>query len=179
MSRLWKLFLTAYYVFFHGNVANARRLGVTVGTGCRIYTTKFGTEPFLITIGDRVTITSGVRLITHDGSTILVRDQHGQRYQHYAPISIGNDVFVGVNSIVLPGVSIGSKVIVAAGSVVASDIPDNTVVAGVPAKPIGEFSNYADRVRAEFASESDLGGFENYEQKVAAAIEIEARKKSG
>ncbi len=133
----------------------------------------------MITMGDRVTITPGVRLITHDGSTILVHDEHGQRYQHYAPIQIGNDVFVGVNSIVLPGVSIDSKVIVAAGSVVASDIPDNTVVARVPAKPIGKFSNYADRVRAEFASESDLSGFENYEKKVAAAIEIETRKKSG
>ena len=53
-----------------------------------------------------------------------------------SPIRIGNDVWIGSNCTILPGVTIGNNVVVAAGSVVSKDIPDNSVVAGVPAKII-------------------------------------------
>ena len=57
------------------------------------------------------------------------------------PISIGNDVWIGGNVTILPGVSIGSNVVVAAGSVVTKDIPDNSLVAGVPARIMRELEN--------------------------------------
>lgn len=53
-----------------------------------------------------------------------------------APITIGDDVWIGGDAVVLPGVRIGNNVIVAAGAVVDKDVPDNCVVAGVPAKII-------------------------------------------
>lgn len=54
------------------------------------------------------------------------------------PITIGNDVWIGGSCTILPGVTIGSNVIVAAGAVVTRDIPDNCIVAGVPARKIKE-----------------------------------------
>lgn len=52
----------------------------------------------------------------------------------HAPVVIGDDVWIGARSVILPGVKIGNKVVVAAGAVVTQDIPDNVLVAGVPAK---------------------------------------------
>jgi acetyltransferase-like isoleucine patch superfamily enzyme len=140
-----------------GNIYASRSLGVKIGEGCRIYTSSFGFEPWLISIGDRVTVTSGVQFITHDGATWLLRDQKGRRYR-YAPIEIGSDVFIGVNSIILPGVRIGNRVIVAAGSVINRSIPDNCVVAGVPAKFIKTFDEYERRGLEEFRSHTERRG---------------------
>jgi acetyltransferase-like isoleucine patch superfamily enzyme len=138
-----------------GKISYARRLGVSVGKGCRIYITNFGTEPFLITIGDRVTIAHGVNLITHNGSAWLIRDDKGRRYQ-YQKITIGNDVFIGLNSIILPGVKIGNNVIIGAGSVVTKSVPNNTIVAGNPAKIIGTYNNYKEKSLKTFISDKEL-----------------------
>jgi len=153
-----------------GGVSSARAAGAKVGEGCRIYINDFGSEPFLITIGNNVTITAGVKLITHDGSLSLVRDAQGRRF-YYAPIQIGDDVFIGVNSIILPGVTIGREVVVAAGSVVTKDIPSGVVVAGTPAKKIMSFSSWRDS-KLRLPSESSLQKFGagEYVQKVNAAI---------
>src|SRR3954467_3595634 len=96
--------LYAYYILFlKGGVAYARHLGVTVGQNCRIYTTRFGSEPFLVEIGNKVTVTSGVTILTHDGSTWLMNDSKGRRYL-FKKVKIGNNVFVGINSTIMPGV---------------------------------------------------------------------------
>jgi acetyltransferase-like isoleucine patch superfamily enzyme len=116
-------------------------LGVSIGDGCRLLISNFGTEPWLIRIGDRVTISHGVLLLTHDGAPWLVRDDRGRRYR-YARIEIGNDVFIGANSIIMPGIRIGNRAIVGAGSVVTRSVPSGTVVAGNPARILGEFNQY-------------------------------------
>lgn len=140
-----------------GSTYTARALGVSLGEGCRIYSSSFGTEPWLISIGDRVTVTSGVQFITHDGATWLLRDTKGRRYR-CARIQIGSDVFIGTNSILLPGVRVGNRVIIGAGSVVNRSIPDNCVVAGVPARFIGTFDEFERRGLAEFSSDADKKG---------------------
>jgi acetyltransferase-like isoleucine patch superfamily enzyme len=150
---------------------------VTVGKDCRIYIQQFGTEPFLISIGDRVTITAGVKIITHDGSTALVRDEGGRRYLYYARVEIGDDVFVGVDSIILPGVKIGSKVVVGAGSVVTRDIPDNCVVVGSPARVVGTFEAFRSRVVANYVKDSELDGISDYRQRVSRVISLVRERK--
>lgn len=57
------------------------------------------------------------------------------------PVNIGNDVWIGGNVTILPGVTIGNNVIVAAGAVVTKDVPDNTLVGGVPARMIKTLEN--------------------------------------
>lgn len=159
-----------------GAEAYARHLGVTIGQGCRIYTTQWGSEPFLITIGDRVTVTSGVKILTHDGSTWLVRDNDQNRYQHYARVTIGNNVFIGVNAIILPGVTIADNVIVAAGAVVTKDVPANSVVGGNPAKVISDFDVYARKCRANFVNNCELDHIADYRDRVAHALDLEEQK---
>jgi maltose O-acetyltransferase len=60
------------------------------------------------------------------------------------PVTIGNDVWIGGNCTILPGVTIGNNVVVAAGAVVTKDVPDNCLVAGVPAKVIRKLDNNLD-----------------------------------
>lgn len=148
------LILKAYYLLFGGE-KYCKRIGVEIGEGCRIYTHHFGSEPYLISIGDMVTVTHGVRFITHDGAGWLIRDQKGRRYR-YGKITIGSRVFIGACSIILPGVTIGDNVIIAAGAVVNKDVPSNSIVGGVPAKVIGNFSDFEKKALSTWTTEVDF-----------------------
>ncbi|WOE30885.1 MULTISPECIES: acyltransferase [unclassified Acinetobacter] len=170
--------LDLIYFVLKGSVAYARKKGVVVGERCRIYIRTWGSEPFLIRLGDDVTVTSGVKFITHDGSTCLIKDQQGRRYQRFAPICVGSHVFIGVNSIIMPGVTIGSYVVIGAGSVVTKDIPDHTVAIGVPAKVVSSFADYEAKIKATCVSDSELMAFTNYRQRVQQAIQMQNQKQS-
>lgn len=97
---------------------------------------------WLIEIGDNVTLAPRVHILAHDAST--------QRFLGYTKIGcvkIGNNVFVGAESVILPGVSIGDNVIIGANSTVTHDIPANTVYAGSPAKKLYDLDEYIDKQR--------------------------------
>lgn len=128
-------------------VKYARSLGVSIGEGCWLLsqdTGMFGSEPYLITIGSNVCITDGVRFITHDGGIRPFR-RNQPKLDVVAPIRIGNDVFIGMRSIILPGVTIGDRCVVGAGAIVTRDIPAGSVVAGVPARVLGTYEDYVAR----------------------------------
>lgn len=88
-------------------------------------------------MGNNVTLASGSRLLTHDGSTKKILG-----YSKIGRIDIGSNVFIGAASIVLPNVKIGNNVIVGAGSIVTKDIPDNSVAVGNPAIVIGTYDDF-------------------------------------
>lgn len=126
------------------NKKQIKKLGVQIGNDCRFLSvdkSTFGSEPYLITIGNHVTITSGVKFITHDGGVWVFRKKCPE-IDSFGRIFIGNNVFIGINSIILPGVTIGNNVVVGAGSVVTKDVPDNVVVGGNPAKEIKSIQAY-------------------------------------
>lgn len=84
---------------------------------------------------------------THDGGYWVLRNLGLSKKQSeiYGPITVGNNVNIGWNAIILPGVSIGNNVIVGCGAIVTKDVPDNSVVAGVPAKIIETIEEYAEK----------------------------------
>ena len=77
----------------------------------------WGTEPWIITLGENVHLTEGVRFLTHDGGTLLFRDR-APDLEITKPITIGNNVYIGNNVLLMPGINIGNNVIVGAGAVV-------------------------------------------------------------
>ena len=92
------------------------------------------TRPWLLEIGDYTKICRGCLVLTHDYSLSVLRRVYGEWIGEGAITSIGENCFIGMNSIILMGSNIGNNVIVGAGSVVRGTIPDNVVVAGNPAK---------------------------------------------
>ncbi len=85
-----------------------------------------------ITIGDRCEITHGCVILSHDAAVKRIDKSH----KRGGPVQIGNNVFIGVNSIILHSVTIGNNSVIGAGSVVTKDVPPNVVAAGNPARII-------------------------------------------
>ncbi|MBS1718394.1 MAG: acyltransferase [Armatimonadetes bacterium] len=109
----------------------------------------FGSEPYLISIGAKTTIAGGVVFLTHDGTTRLFRQQAKfAKVIKFGRINIHENCFIGYGSILMPGITIGPNSVVAAGSVVTKDVPPDTIVGGVPAKPIKGLWEYAEEVLA-------------------------------
>lgn len=123
-------------------------MGVRVGADCRIFgdpSVIFGYEPYLVEIGDHVTVTHGVRFITHDGGVWVFR-QDNPDIDVFGRIRVGNNVFIGLNAVILPGVCIGNDCVIGAGAVVTRDVPSGTVAAGVPARRICSIAEYKQRM---------------------------------
>lgn len=119
----------------------------------------WGTEPWIITIGENVHITEGVKFITHDGGTLLFRSIIPD-LEITKPVVVGNNVYIGNDVIILPGVKIGDNVIIGAGAVVSRDIPNDSVAAGVPARVIKPIQDYFEKIQRESIHLGHLKGEE-------------------
>lgn len=98
---------------------------------------------WLIEIGDNVTMAPRVHILCHDASTKTFLN-----YTKIGRVTIGDNVFIGAETVVLPGVTIGSNVIIGANSTVTHDVPDNSVVAGSPARVICSLEEYLAKERS-------------------------------
>lgn len=92
---------------------------------------------WLIEIGDNVTMAPRVHILCHDASTKTFLN-----YTKIGRVTIGNNVFIGAETVVLPGVKIGNNVIIGANSTVSRDIPDNSVAVGSPARVLYSVDEY-------------------------------------
>lgn len=120
---------------------------------------EWGSEPWLISLGKNVYITDGVKFETHDGGTLLFREKIPD-LEITKPITIGDDVYIGNNVIILPGTTIGNNVVIGAGAVVSKNIPDNSVAVGVPARVIKTVDEYLEKLKNESIHLGHLKGKE-------------------
>ena len=126
-----------------------RERGIKIGEGCEIYSNiTWGSEPYLISIGNNVRITAGCKFVTHDGGVWTLRKMKLlENADVFGRISIGDNVHIGLNTIIMPGVTIGNNCVIGCGAVVTKDIPDNTVAVGIPARPIKSIDDYYQKVK--------------------------------
>ena len=95
---------------------------------------------WLIQIGNNVTMDPNVHILCHDAST-----KQFLGYTKIGRVTVGNNVFIGAASVVLPGVTLGDNVILGANSTVAHDVPDNSVVVGSPARVVCTLEAYLEK----------------------------------
>lgn len=111
-----------FYTDFGGNIS----FGKNISINCGVMFTDLGG----IVIDDEVAIGPRVSLITVNH----LQDPKKRHFLDLAPVHLKQNCWIGANAVILPGVTVGKNSIVAAGAIVTKDVPDNTIVAGVPAK---------------------------------------------
>ena len=143
-----KRFIVRRYKIRKNIVSYYRTLGCRIGDRCEIHpTVNFGSEPYLISIGNHVRINKGVELVTHDGGVWIFRERvpGGETITLFGSIHVGDNVHIGTNAIIMPNVRIGNNCVIGCGSVVTHNVPDNTIVAGVPAKRVESVDDYYEK----------------------------------
>lgn len=135
-----------------------RTRGAEIGTDVVVYspstTILDGANPFLLTIGDHVRITAGVKVLTHDYSWSAMKTYASETVKpgailgSQAMVKIGSYVFIGMNAVITPGVTIGDHVIIGAGSVVTKDCESGGVYAGNPARKIATLEDFYQKRKA-------------------------------
>ncbi len=128
MLGLWQR--TVIIARYGGNIEIGDGFGIS---GTTIYSTSS------IKIGKNATIGANCKIIDNDFHPLDPEQRRlglNEQYTRRAPIVIGDNCFIGMNSIILKGTTLGSNVVVGAGSVVHGVFPDNCIIAGNPAKII-------------------------------------------
>ena len=118
----------------------ARDAGVKMGEHNLIASRFWSTEPYLISIGNFCQLTEGTKIYTHGGA-LVARDN----FDLFGKVVLGDRVYVGAGSKIMPGVTIGNNVLIAAGSIVTKSVPSNVVVAGNPAKYVCTLDEYVEK----------------------------------
>lgn len=137
-----------------------RSKGVLIGKNVSlIEPINFGSEPYLISIGDNTTVSFDVAFVTHDAATRVLRNLPGGNRDtgFYGEIVIGKNSFIGCRSTILPNVHIGDSTIIGAGSLVTRDIPSNVVAVGNPCRVICTLDEYIKKNRESFFYIQSLG----------------------
>ena len=131
-----------------------RKNDISIGEKCHIYLNIISSEPFLITIGNNVTISSEVIFCTHDNSIIKV---DGKMPNLFGKVTIGDNCFVGQRSMLMYGVTLANNIIVAAGSVVTNSFDEEgIIIGGVPARKIGTFQDFSKKSQGKRLGRKNL-----------------------
>lgn len=175
-------------------ISRLRALGVRIGEGCRVYSpssvTIDVTQPELVVLGNKVMITKGCTILTHGFEWCVLRELHpGEIFGSAGAVTIDDNVFIGMGSIITKNVHIGANCVIGAGSVVTRDIPSNSVAAGNPARvlmsiqalyertvarQVDEAKAYARSIVAARGRKPQLSDFKEFFYLFATADEAEA-----
>lgn len=137
--------------------------GMVIGNNTVIYSPNNcvidQTRPWMIEIGDNVSITTGVTILTHGYDWSVFKGMYGDVLGSAGRVKIGNNVFIGMNSTILKGVTIGNNVVIGANSLINKNVPDNSVVVGNPQRVVCDIDSYLEKRRAaQVAEAADLYG---------------------
>ncbi len=139
-------------------INHLRCIGVAVGEGCHIYSPLSMSidtlNPHLLSIGDNVQITANTTILTHDYSWAVIKHMTGEILGNQKETVIGNNVFIGMRSVILCGSKIGDNVVIGAGSVVSGTLASNGVYAGNPATRIMSIEDYTKKRRCKQVDEA-------------------------
>lgn len=131
-----------------------RAKGISIGENCHIYSNILTPEPFLIELGNNVTISSFVIFVTHDNSICTMDNTKPNLYGY---IKIGNNCFIGERTTILYGVSLPNNCVVAAGSVVVNPFSEERIIiGGSPARIIGHWEDFLERNKDKAISRFDI-----------------------
>lgn len=134
-------------------IDDAIRNGLKVGERVDFVSApNFGSEPYLISIGDNTTISFDCAFVTHDAATRVIRNmpEGNPETGYFGPIVIGKNCFIGCRTTILANVHIGDNIVIGAGSLVNKDIPSNVVAAGVPCKVLCSLDEYQEKHKGDF-----------------------------
>lgn len=133
-------------------IAHLRSQGMVIGENTVIYTprecTIDETRPWMIEIGSNVSITKGVTILTHGYDWSVFKGMYGDVLGSAGRVKIGDNVFIGMNSTILKGVTIGDNVVIGANSLINKDVPSNSVVVGNPQRVVCDIDEYLEKRRA-------------------------------
>ena len=139
-------------------VAHLRKAGTVIGNNTVIYSPRNcvidETRPWMIEIGNNVSITNGVTILTHGYDWSVFKGKYGDVLGSAGHVKIGDNVFIGMNATILKGVNIGNNVVIGANSLINKDVPDNCVVVGNPQRIVSDIDSYLERRRAAQVSEA-------------------------
>lgn len=151
VSKLYAMLASAFTNLY---IRQLRRKGLKVGKNLFVVSNVSLDRDncHLISIGDNCTLAHNVVILAHDTSgCVASRTQH-----RIAPVKLGNNCFIGSNTVVLPGVTIGDNVIVGAGSVVTRNLPSNCVAAGNPARVLETMDEFGVKQRRRELEKSNI-----------------------
>lgn len=162
MNKIKKIQIKRKLLFYNSNqyIRDLRNAGLEIGDNCTIYNpqnTKINLSSLdFIKIGNYVQITDGVLILGHDYSYSVIANITNEILRPQYETIIGDNVFIGMNSIILCGSKIGNNVIIGAGSVVHGYLESNNVYAGNPAKKICSINEYRDKIYDRFISSAQI-----------------------
>lgn len=148
IKRYLRMAQKAQFMLLRGGYARAdflRKHDMLAGIGEKVYfySRILPADPKLLKLGDNIVIATNVRFVNHDRADIMLSEIFGKKYmKFYDCIEVGNNVFIGADVVVLPGVKIGENSIIGAGTVVTKDLPSGGIWGGAPARCIGDFQNF-------------------------------------
>ena len=148
MNELKYFFAKLHKKLMHGDkeiISNYfRKAGMKIGENCNICCNIMTAEPYMIEIGNNVTISGNVVFVTHDNS---VAKLFGVGNDLYGRITVGDNCFIGLNATIMYGVTLADNVIVGSGSVVTKSVTkSNVIIAGNPAKIVGDWEEFSQKV---------------------------------